>query len=157
MCVAYFFCLTLPLRKNLLGSKRKAIRNIYFDIVTVSKPGFQQLFYEISHFKVFVSISKMLYIHLKIINNFEMFVIQVAKWSGDLFNNGLYDIHVELKGVPLLGWEPSKNTERYIYFEVKGAVSSQSEQSFNMAWNRCPSLRWTQWVKITGSLIQQQR
>lgn len=27
-----------------------------------------------------------------------------AKWSGDIFNEGLYDIHIELKHIPLLGW-----------------------------------------------------
>ena len=26
---------------------------------------------------------------------------------------------------------------------LKGTVSSRSEQTFNRAWNRCPSLRWT--------------
>ena len=30
----------------------------------------------------------------------------------------------------------------------KGTISSRSEQTFNRAWNRCPSLRWTQWLKI---------
>ncbi|KAG7234480.1 hypothetical protein INR49_004635 [Caranx melampygus] len=29
----------------------------------------------------------------------------VAKWTGDFFNKGIYDIHIELKGVPLLEWE----------------------------------------------------
>jgi len=35
-----------------------------------------------------------------------MVVLMVAKWVGDYFNEGLYDIHVQLNGVPLLGWEP---------------------------------------------------
>ena len=38
----------------------------------------------------------------------------------------------------------------------KGTISSWSEQTFNRAWNRCPSLRWTQWLKITGAFMQQQ-
>lgn len=32
-------------------------------------------------------------------------VFQVAKWTGDFFNKGIYDIHVCLRGVPLLEWE----------------------------------------------------
>merc|ERR1719431_805898 len=35
-----------------------------------------------------------------------MVVLMVAKWVGDYFNEGLYDIHIQLVGVPLLGWEP---------------------------------------------------
>ncbi|KAG7224336.1 hypothetical protein INR49_004643 [Caranx melampygus] len=31
--------------------------------------------------------------------------LTVAKWTGDFFNKGIYDIHIELKGVPLLEWE----------------------------------------------------
>jgi len=32
-------------------------------------------------------------------------LLKVAKWSGDMFNDGLYDIHIHLKGVPLLEWD----------------------------------------------------
>ena len=39
----------------------------------------------------------------------------------------------------------------------KGTVSSRSEQTFNRAWNQCPILRWTQWLKITGSFIAVQQ
>jgi len=35
-----------------------------------------------------------------------MVVLMVAKWTGDFFNEGLYDIHIQLAGVPLLSWEP---------------------------------------------------
>ena len=34
---------------------------------------------------------------------------------------------------------------------LKGTISSRSEQTFNRAWNRCLSLRWTKWQKTTGS------
>lgn len=34
-----------------------------------------------------------------------MIVVMIAKWVGDFFNEGLYDIHIKLQGVPLLGWE----------------------------------------------------
>ena len=30
----------------------------------------------------------------------------VAKWVGDYFTEGLYDIHINLNGVPILAWEP---------------------------------------------------
>ena len=38
--------------------------------------------------------------------------------------------------------------------QFKWTVSSWLEQTFNRAWNRCPSLRWTQWLQITGSFMQ---
>ncbi|KAM3824064.1 H(+)/Cl(-) exchange transporter 6 [Vipera latastei] len=34
-----------------------------------------------------------------------MITLMVAKWTGDLFNQGIYDIYVALRGVPLLEWE----------------------------------------------------
>ena len=44
----------------------------------------------------------------------------------------------------------------YCCSSYKGTISSEKEQTFNMAWNRCPSLRWTQWLEITGAFMQQQ-
>ncbi|XP_019643781.1 PREDICTED: H(+)/Cl(-) exchange transporter 7-like [Branchiostoma belcheri] len=35
-----------------------------------------------------------------------MLVLLIAKWVGDIFNEGLYDIHIRLMSVPILGWEP---------------------------------------------------
>jgi len=34
-----------------------------------------------------------------------MVTVMVAKWVGDMVNEGLYDIHIHLKHVPLLEWE----------------------------------------------------
>ena len=34
-----------------------------------------------------------------------MIVLMVAKWMGDLFTEGIYDEHIGLAKVPLLGWE----------------------------------------------------
>lgn len=38
---------------------------------------------------------------------------QVAKWTGDFFNEGIYDIHIHLKGVPLLEWETEVEMDKY--------------------------------------------
>ncbi|KAI8797392.1 H(+)/Cl(-) exchange transporter 7-like isoform X2 [Biomphalaria glabrata] len=35
-----------------------------------------------------------------------MLSLIVAKWVGDQFNEGIYDLHIHLQGVPILGWEP---------------------------------------------------
>lgn len=34
-----------------------------------------------------------------------MFSIMAAKFVGDFFNEGIFDMHIELSGVPLLDWE----------------------------------------------------
>eukprot|EP01128_Nolandella_sp_AFSM9_P007507 TRINITY_DN4131_c0_g1_i1.p1 TRINITY_DN4131_c0_g1~~TRINITY_DN4131_c0_g1_i1.p1 ORF type:complete len:888 (+),score=102.47 TRINITY_DN4131_c0_g1_i1:24-2666(+) len=34
-----------------------------------------------------------------------MLTLMVAKWTGDWFNHGIYDIHIELAHVPVLEWE----------------------------------------------------
>lgn len=33
-------------------------------------------------------------------------VLIVAKWVGDLFNGGLYELQIQMMGIPLLPWEP---------------------------------------------------
>ncbi|XP_020707477.2 H(+)/Cl(-) exchange transporter 7 [Athalia rosae] len=33
-------------------------------------------------------------------------VLLMAKWVGDFFNEGIYDIHIQMNGVPILPWEP---------------------------------------------------
>jgi len=35
--------------------------------------------------------------------------VMAAKWTGDLINKGIYDIHIELKHVPLLEQKPEKH------------------------------------------------
>nr|CAD2202897.1 unnamed protein product [Meloidogyne enterolobii] len=37
-----------------------------------------------------------------------MLVLMIAKWVGDFFNEGIYDEHIDLAEVPILGWEPPK-------------------------------------------------
>ena len=39
-----------------------------------------------------------------------MLCIIVAKWVGDFFNEGIYDIHIRLAGVPFLDWETPQMT-----------------------------------------------
>ncbi|KAK2167560.1 hypothetical protein LSH36_26g05032 [Paralvinella palmiformis] len=47
-----------------------------------------------------------------------MIVLMIAKWVGDIFNEGLYDIHIDLQGVPLLHWEPPPMTSHIPAKEV---------------------------------------
>uniref|UniRef100_A0AC35G446 Chloride channel protein n=1 Tax=Panagrolaimus sp. PS1159 TaxID=55785 RepID=A0AC35G446_9BILA len=37
-----------------------------------------------------------------------MLVLMITKFVGDLFNEGLYDLHIELSEIPFLGWHPPK-------------------------------------------------
>ena len=39
---------------------------------------------------------------------------------GDLFNEGIYDKHIEMKGTPLLGWESPRQMEKLTAEDVMG-------------------------------------
>ncbi|KAJ8257688.1 hypothetical protein GJAV_G00188610 [Gymnothorax javanicus] len=41
-----------------------------------------------------------------------MITLMVAKWTGDFFNKGIYDIHIDLRGVPLLEWETEAEMDK---------------------------------------------
>ena len=41
-----------------------------------------------------------------------MFAMMAAKLCGDLFNEGLFDMHIQLSGIPLLEWEPPAMTNQ---------------------------------------------
>ncbi|XP_066926513.1 H(+)/Cl(-) exchange transporter 7-like [Clytia hemisphaerica] len=47
-----------------------------------------------------------------------MLCIIVAKWVGDFFNEGIYDIHIKLAGVPFLDWEPPQLTSNITMSQV---------------------------------------
>uniref|UniRef100_A0A7I4Z3D1 Chloride channel protein n=1 Tax=Haemonchus contortus TaxID=6289 RepID=A0A7I4Z3D1_HAECO len=37
-----------------------------------------------------------------------MLVLMITKWVGDIFNEGLYDMHIDIQEIPILGWHPPK-------------------------------------------------
>jgi len=41
-----------------------------------------------------------------------MLTVMFAKWVGDIFNHGLYDVHIELEHVPFL--EPFPEDEHHV-------------------------------------------
>ncbi|GJQ72142.1 hypothetical protein Trydic_g3236 [Trypoxylus dichotomus] len=41
-----------------------------------------------------------------------------AKWTGDFFNEGIYDTHIQLNGVPLLPWDPPAMANKIYASEV---------------------------------------
>ncbi|KAI7690585.1 H(+)/Cl(-) exchange transporter 7 [Sarcoptes scabiei] len=47
-----------------------------------------------------------------------MITVFTAKWIGDYFNEGIYDIHIALSNVPFLGWQPPSDSSRIFASEV---------------------------------------
>ena len=50
-------------------------------------------------------------------------IIQVAKWVGDLFNDGLYNHHIDLKKTPFLGSESPEQTDALIAADVMNSTN----------------------------------
>ncbi|CAD6191589.1 unnamed protein product [Caenorhabditis auriculariae] len=47
-----------------------------------------------------------------------MLVLMITKWVGDIFNEGLYDTHIDLAEVPILGWNPPKMSRNILAEKV---------------------------------------
>ncbi|XP_054158622.1 H(+)/Cl(-) exchange transporter 7-like isoform X2 [Oppia nitens] len=47
-----------------------------------------------------------------------MITLITAKWVGDLFNEGIYDIHIQLSSIPFLNWEPPVGASNIYASEV---------------------------------------
>uniref|UniRef100_H2Z226 Chloride channel protein n=1 Tax=Ciona savignyi TaxID=51511 RepID=H2Z226_CIOSA len=50
-----------------------------------------------------------------------MAVLLLAKWVGDYFNHGIYDMHIHLNKVPILPWEPPALSTNIQAREVMGS------------------------------------
>ncbi|CAG2112448.1 unnamed protein product, partial [Medioppia subpectinata] len=47
-----------------------------------------------------------------------MITLITAKWVGDMFGEGIYDIHIQLSSIPFLGWEPPYGASNIYASEV---------------------------------------
>ncbi|PAV60642.1 hypothetical protein WR25_14410 isoform B [Diploscapter pachys] len=47
-----------------------------------------------------------------------MLVLMIAKWVGDMFNEGIYDTLIDLAEVPVLGWHPPKMSRNILAEKV---------------------------------------
>lgn len=52
-------------------------------------------------------------------------LLQVAKWVGDYFNHGLYDIHISLKKTPFLEWESPRQLDKLVAEDVMNSSGSK--------------------------------
>ncbi|KAL5474897.1 hypothetical protein EMCRGX_G026922 [Ephydatia muelleri] len=49
-----------------------------------------------------------------------LIAVAIAKWVGDLFNKGIYEIQIELKKTPFLEWESPNQMESWQVLECDG-------------------------------------
>ncbi|KAK6031127.1 chloride transporter, ClC family [Ostertagia ostertagi] len=47
-----------------------------------------------------------------------MLVLMITKWVGDTFNEGLYDMHIDIQEIPILGWHPPKMSRNILAEKV---------------------------------------
>ena len=59
----------------------------------------------------------------------------MAKWTGDFFNHGIYDIHIHLRGVPLLEWETEVEMDKYaiLYISILLPAVHRVKKAYNIA------------------------
>ena len=58
----------------------------------------------------------------------------MAKWTGDFFNHGIYDIHIHLRGVPLLEWETEVEMDKYaiLYISILHPAVRRVKRAYNI-------------------------
>ena len=44
--------------------------------------------------------------------------LQVAKWVGDIFTAGIYDINIQLKKIPYMEWDSPEHMDRSVVHVV---------------------------------------
>ena len=54
-----------------------------------------------------------------------LFCLQVAKWVGDIFNDGIYDAHIKLRKTPFLEWESPHHLDKLIAADVMNSSSKK--------------------------------
>ncbi|KAL7639227.1 UNVERIFIED_CONTAM: hypothetical protein RMT77_010761 [Armadillidium vulgare] len=66
-----------------------------------------------------------------------MIVVVISKFVGDFFNEGLYDIHIKLSGIPLIPWEPPILTDNIFASEIMSlpVITLQTVESTENIYN----------------------
>lgn len=63
-----------------------------------------------------------------------MVVLMIAKWVGDFFNQGIYDVQIQLAEVPVLAWDPphlsAQISARYSFI-IECVQKNQKETHFS--------------------------
>jgi len=85
-----------------------------------------------------------------------MVVLMVAKWVGDYFNEGIYDIHIQLAGVPLLSWDPPPLSATTYASEVMShpVISFSTHEKVGRIWDVLKSTSHNGFPVVDGLPIE---